>query len=44
MRGIDLADIDLADAQGLAAAQQDQATRRPDGLEPIELTEGIAWR
>jgi hypothetical protein len=27
-----------------AAGKQDPATRRPDGLEPIELTKGIVWR
>jgi hypothetical protein len=40
-KGIDLANIDLADSQG-PAAQQGPVTRRPDGSEPTELTEGIA--
>jgi hypothetical protein len=39
-KGIDFANIDLADSKG-PAAQQDPVTRLPDGPEPIELTEGI---
>jgi MFS family permease len=37
-KGVDLADIDLADSHGLAG--QDLATRRPDGPEPTPLIEG----
>jgi MFS family permease len=39
-KGIDLADIDLADS-GAAADHHDPAIRHPDGPEPTELVEGI---
>ncbi len=38
-KGIDLADIDRADAQG-AAAQREPVTRSPDGPESTDLVEG----
>jgi Major Facilitator Superfamily len=38
-KGVDLADIDLADSHGLAG-HQDLATRCPDGPEPPPLVEG----